>query len=477
MNSILSNGFVRPIIHFEFASGSLNTIIDTNPPTCFSNFHQNRSCKTAASFELTLFYVPGTFGENQALVMHEMLLSSVKLPVQYYYGYVTPGGGLQWQDQIYRGIFTSYTEDLQEGYLVYKINGIASAVEMITPDVNVEDFIAKKKAELGSGKVQPSMLLEEMINSNETGMREIFDGYELVIQHTDEEVPISSINIKNGPLQEVLCGKTNTDGTVNNGGIVGLSYCHPKSLLHCSEMVQMAKSGFLPNNSISKITVEPYVCYFDNVMRGGSQKGTFYYVPKYSKQNTNSFVYEYGNNYLNSDVLSFNVSIDCTVAMATIGSTLAASSSIDYDGNPIGTTYNLAQVNGFIPDSYTTISGLNSSSLVTASMIADALHFPYEATMTVIGQTVCNQLLDKIDVTIMFNGVLHTGLSGKYIILDISDELSDSGFTTTFKLQRDYEGPELPDDYMNNAHSEVISQVQENINSADWGVDSSGWFS
>ena len=205
---------------------------------------------------------------------------------------------------------------------------------------------------------------------------------------------------------------------------------------------------------------EPFICFWDNIDNG--KKGSFYYVPKFDKAVSNVFVYNYGNSYIDSDVLSFNVSVDCTVAMATVGGTNKVSTDIDGAGNTIGSTYNIMDMNGFIPDSYNTISGFTSSAFVSADTVADALCFPYEATMTVLGQTHCNQLLDKIQVHIMFNGVPHPGLSGTYVILEINDELSESGFTTNFRLLRDYKGAELPKDYLSNAKSEIVNQVRQN---------------
>jgi hypothetical protein len=75
-------------------------------------------------------------------------------------------------------------------------------------------------------------------------------------------------------------------------------------------------------------------------------------------------------------------------------------------------------------------------------MLAEALHFPFEADMTIVGQTDCNELMDTIEVLVYVNGSKHILFSGKYIITDISDELSENGFTTTFKLLKS-----VPDTY------------------------------
>lgn len=458
MNAILSNGFVRPIMRFEFAGG----IVDTSPPTCFSNFSQNRSVKQAASFELTLLYVPGTFGEDQALVMHQLLLSSVKQEVKYQYGYIVPGGLPVWQNQQYVGIFTTYTEDLQEGWLTYKICGVAHSVEVLTPKVSLTKYLSNKQR--STKYIKPSVVAEEAIHSNDTGLKELFQDYELEIHHCDEEVEIDSIKIADGSAQQVLGGKPNADGTKIESGLVSYSYRSftPLSSLSSSLLVSMAKAG----NAWNNVMKQPFICYFDNVATG--RKGKFYYGPKYDSPVSGIYTYNYGNSYIDSDVLSFNVSVDCVVAMATIGATNSASGDIDPAGNTIGTTYNIIDMNGFVPDSYNTIAGLKSSSFIAASTIADALCFPYEATMTVVGQTECNQLLDKIQVNIMFNGVPHPGLSGQYVILEINDELSDSGFTTTFRLLRDYQGATPKQDLYNNAKAAAVARTDEFLKQADY---------
>ena len=82
--------------------------------------------------------------------------------------------------------------------------------------------------------------------------------------------------------------------------------------------------------------------------------------------------------------------------------------------------------------------------------------------MTVVGQTKLNHLMDKIRVTIMFNGAINELLTGDYIIMGITDELSDSGYTTTFDLQKDISAesfesdePEIFTNEENSAEEEV----------------------
>ena len=448
MNPILRNGFVRPIINFNFAGGTKT--IDTAPPTCFMSFSQNRTVRQANTFELTLLYVPGTYGESEATAMHQLLLSSVNQPVEYQYGYIVPGGRPVWQNQRYVGIFTKYFENIEQGWFTYKICGVSKSVELDSPKVKPSEIIKTLRK---TDKIKPSEVLRRCIHGAETGFSKYFDNFNLNIEFTDEEIdPMEFDTIQDGPLMEVLRGSYNADGSKSVGGFCDLSVMEfepsqsisSKTLSGVSaastaaarSAAGLTNSGLSDSESVIKM---PFICYFDNVASGGKD-GTFYYVPSFDKPVSNTFTFEYGNVFLESDVLSFNADVDCTVAMATVGGTTLTSNDIDVDGNAIGANYNLMQPNGYVPDSYTTISGFNQAAKLSEHTIAEALAFPFEATMTVLGQTDCNQLLDKINVQVTFNGVPHPGLSGKYVILDIQDELSDSGFTTTFRLLRDYDG-------------------------------------
>jgi hypothetical protein len=85
---------------------------------------------------------------------------------------------------------------------------------------------------------------------------------------------------------------------------------------------------------------------------------------------------------------------------------------------------------------YNTPSGFDTSAFLSSSTISKALNFPFNATMTVIGQIQCNQLMDRINVDVCVNGVNHPALSGTYVIQSVEDELSESGFTTTFGMYK-----------------------------------------
>ena len=132
--------------------------------------------------------------------------------------------------------------------------------------------------------------------------------------------------------------------------------------------------------------------------------------------------------------------------MANKNSANSTSCSIDVNGNLIGSNYNEAKASDFTRNTYNTLSGFDESSWMTIGMLADTLNFSYSATMTVVGQIECNKLLDKITVNVFVNGVPHVGLTGDYIIMGITEDLSDSGFTTTFELQRAVESISLEND-------------------------------
>lgn len=452
MNAILNRGFVSPYIVFQFAAGT----IDTEPPRYFASFTQNRSVSQACQFTLTVTYVPQ--GENEANNIHNMLLASVNKPVYYQYGYTTPGGGRVVQNNLYTGLFTTYDETLGEGYCTYTISGVARSIEITSPEVNVEPYIKELKAK--GGKIQPSEVARQLIKVDETsGIKELFEHFDINIDQCDTEVPVESINLPGQTLHDVFFG-TVVGQTVSPNGLVNLSHMDltidelvSTGLLSESDYTLLSDYNIVNTYASSSATQEmqdlaesveylrksPFVCYFDNVVgvNGDSLKGSFYYKPMKTLQPTNIFQYHYGNNFLDSDVLNFNAHVDCTPAMGSITSLQGTSTGVDPVGNTQGSNLNLASKEAFNPMTFETLSGFDESAFVSASMLAKALHFPFEAEMTIVGQTDCNKLMDTIEVQVYVNGSKHELFSGKYIITEITDELSENGFTTTFKLLKE----------------------------------------
>lgn len=465
MNSILNYGFVSPYILFTFL-GSGDTL-DTIPPRYFASFHQDRSVDQACSFTLTLVYAPGYFNEDTATIIDKLLLSQVKHDVTYRYGYKTRHGGLTMQNQYYAGIFTTYNSEINEGYLTYTISGISHSVELVSPSVCVSDYITNLKDNVK--EIQPSIVVYNLVKGNgplaaKTGIAEYFRNYEIEIDQIDEKVSTKSINIQDGPLHDVFFGKANSDKTSLPSGLVSLSYVNDTSsnalssdLLSERDIQKITEYEIRNTYNSSGITQDqydtlyaepleklknlkkiPFVCYYDNVVssEGSTSKGSFHYIPKYTRAITNVYNYSIGNSVIDSDVLSFSASVDCTPALATIPSIKDVSVDIDVDGEAIGNNYNSMQSDGFVRNTYNTPSGFNEAAWLTTSTIANALNFPFEATMTIIGQIDANKLLDTILVNIFVNGVPHEGFSGKYTVLGIEDDLSENGFTTTLKLSK-----------------------------------------
>lgn len=457
MNAILNRGFVAPYIVFQFAAGT----IDTEPPRYFASFTQNRSVDQACQFTLTLIYVPQN--ESEANTIHNLILASVNKPVYYQYGYITPRGGKLVQNNLYTGIFTTYDETINEGYCTYTISGVARSIEILRPKVNVDTYIKELKNK--GGKIKPSEVARQLIEEDDTsGIKELFENFDINIDQCDAEVPVESINIPGKTLHDVFFG-TVVGQNVSPNGIVNLSHMEltteeifSTGLLSESDYTLLSDYNIVNTYASSSATQEmqdlaesveylrkmPFICYFDNVVNvhGDRLKGSFYYKPIKTMQPTNIFVYHYGNNFIDSDVLNFSVHVDCSRAMGNISALNKVSASIDPDGNIQGSNLNLASKEGFNPMTFETLSGFDESAFVTSSMLAKALHFPFEAEMTIVGQTDCNKLMDTIEVLVYVNGAKHELFSGKYVITDITDNLSQDGFTTTFKLLKS-----VPDTY------------------------------
>lgn len=459
-NAILSQGVTSPYMNFQFAAGTIDTI----PPRYFLHFHQDRSVKKACSFTLEILYAPGNFGEQTASVIHSMLLSSSKQPVYYQYGYKTNGGPIV-QKQCYTGIFTTYTETIHEGWLTYTISGISSAVEDLNPTVCIVNYLAELKDK--DTPIQPSQIADDLVRGNgaaaSVGISKYFKDFDIVIHDTDEQVDPHSINISNGSLHDIFCGTSKSDGTVYSNGLVNYSYRNfvpnqnmSSSLLSNSDITNAIGYNFMNRynssgmNDILKSKKDvhdawknlqkmPFVCYFDNVVSGmgSSKNGSFHYVEKFNVTSVKDYTFEFGNSFLNSDVLSFDVTLDCAPAIASVPALKVTTSDIDANGESIGANYNALQTDLLAKNTYNTPSGFKESAFLSTTTLASALNFPFEATMTVLGQIEPNQLLDSITVNVMVNGVRHDVMSGKYTILGIEDDLSDGGFTTTFRLLKD----------------------------------------
>ena len=477
MNDILNRGFVSPYIKFNFHTGT----IDTVPHRHFMSLSHNRSVTEASSFELRIIYVPGQHGEKEALDIHQLLLTSVNLPVTFQYGYITPGGGLQLQQHWYKGIYTQYKEDLgSDGTLTYTVTGVAEAVNVNTPTINVEDYLNDMKSHYE--RIKPSLIVQNLVKGEDGGksnMSQYLGDFKHIILHDDEEIDINSINIKNGPLRDVLCGTYKADDTINIDGFALHSYIKVDDSDYASRILSTSDLTFESDYSIrnahnssgisdseaarfqaiqNKKTI-PFVCYFDDVItaEGSTEKGTFYYVPKFTKQIAKEYTYNFGNNFIDSDVISFNVNNDCTVSMASAASYNSISSGIGNTGESVASSHNLLQQTGFSVNSFNTITGFDESKFLTESAMSEALNFPFSASMTVFGQTELTHLLDMIRVNVVFNGAENKLLSGNYIIMGVTDEISDSGFTTTLEIQKDITDTSISSNNVNYNSASVYS--------------------
>lgn len=458
MNSILNRGFVHPYIVFQFDAGT----IDTEPPRYFASFTQTRTAEKACTFTLNITYTPSV-DDGDVLRIHQLLLSSVNKPVYYQYGYVTPGGGLVVQNKLYTGLFTNYDEQMDQGFLNYTISGVSRAIEVNSPTVNIQQFLADLKSK--GGMIQPSEVARKLIFEDETtGIKELFQDFEIHIDQVDEPVDVSEINFYGNTLHDVFFG-TVIGEHKQPGGLVSLSrmeYSPDEIVEHgifsdteinlynnfkfkaahgiSSQISQEEQNAF---DAVNMLSTCPFVCYFDNVVNtnGEHLKGSFHYVPKYTRQVTDIFTYHYGNSFIDSDVLSFNAKIDGGTAMASVLGLDEIDSNIDANGNIMGSNLNaVGYLEGFKPCTYSTVSGFNDAAMVTATTLAHNLNFPFEAEMTVVGQTDCNELLDLIHVDVYVNGVKHDLFSGNYVINEITDNLSAEGFTTTFKMIKSISG-------------------------------------
>lgn len=509
MNEILKYGFARPYIIFQFESGEVT--IDTIPPRYFVSFENNRTCDKACQFKLTLSYVPGTAGEdNAAIAIQQQLLSQINKPVRYQYGFYTADRAAPiLQNQAYSGILLQYEESLDGNTLSYILSGTSQEIDSTATEYDIHDFMETVKKAYPQ-EIQPSMIVDFLclqrqdlyeteaqryanlyIRNNagrtafnaaqKTGIPEYMAQFDKDIDHDDDAVETSGISIEGHTVHDIFCGRSCANGT---GGTNGLVYYSKKSVCpneilssmtlaqrfntfelsdrdaQTAEILRRYSSQALEDFSMQATYTQKYVAFFDNVISGldSQSKGTFHYKPQIKTTADSEFVFNYGNTFLDSDVLSFNATIDCTIAYAAQKGRNAASSNIDAGGEYIGGTYVTSQTDNFVKNSYTTLSGFKDEAGMTETTIADALTLPFTATMEVLGQiNECNKLLDFIDVTVMMNGKLNVGLTGKYVVKGVTDSLSSNGFTTSFDLIRYVPGQVDVDSLLNDSNVEYMA--------------------
>ena len=444
MYDILSGGFCTPFFIMNFANGSIDTI----PPKYFSSFSQTRTCDDACEFQLTITYIPDTFDVGRPEIIHQLLLTSVNQDVMYKYGYYDSNGNIHEQDQWYKGMFTTYSESVEDGVLQYTISGVSAATQLSTQEIHI--------TETKSCWLKPS-----------SKFASLWDTHSSIMKHWDRDVDYSDEYVKSfdafsGPLLDYVRGKVQSDGTTI-GGLVSLSHKNTSldSLLSMGYITEsdvrtyenskysLSSYGATGDtrfqiqstvNNINNLMVRKFICYIDNCFTGGiggtDKYGTIHYKCLDIANVTDTYVYEYGNNIKNSQVLNFSCTYDGSVAMANVPATSRTSSDIDVDGNNIGSSNTATCSTGFGRNSYPTKSGFNEEVWLSNTTLLNSMIYPFEAELQILGQLTCSHLLDVIRVVVIINGTEHPVLSGTYTIKSITDELSESGFTTTLGLLR-----------------------------------------
>lgn len=443
MNDILKLGVVTPFVLFNFATGSIESDIR---PKYFVSLEHNRTCTKACTFKLNVKYIPDTFSPGTPTVIDNMLITSVRQRVTYCYGYYDCYGGRHLQQQQYVGQVYTYSSNtnIASGTVDYTIEGTSYVAKL----ANDYDIIKGQDE-----PIKPSdYLYKKLRNGNRKGKGgfcNLYRTYTCVIDHTDFEVPIP--NLGRQPVLDLIMGKANnitTNKGINKrvGGLVDKSFAKKADTIEAwyragniSQTEWDAyKRGYA--NSYSNLDEDnlkiPFMCYIDDITSDYGKYGTLYYVPGTKSETNNVFVFRYGNNEKNSDVLDFSVSYDGSVPLAAAPASDVVQAAVDADGNVIGQSLAISTVNNLNRNTYPTKSGFDESLFLSEKELSKLMLYPFEASMTIIGQIVPSQLLDIIQVVVLLNGTEVPVLTGKYQILEIIDSVSSSGFHTTFKMRR-----------------------------------------
>lgn len=458
-NLILRQGVVTPFVQFNFAHGSIESSI--NNPKYFMSLSHNRTCKQACSFKLNIVYVPDTFSPGEPTLIDNFILSSINQKVTYFYGYYDCWGNRHVQQQTYSGQVYTYNSDIDiaSGTINYTVEGTAVAVDLSNSLATIEEVDHTKK---------PSIHLRYLTSGATTGgFTDLKNFYEIYTgDNSDKEVHIPYLG--SGPVLDLIMGKViegsfKNDGLpVRRGGLAQLAHAASSESVEDAYRLGLVSGdtysewqnlntylnsfggGDKSHEAARRKEIEqsieiPFIAFIDDVAIGDSKLGTLYFVKNRGWSTNNVYFYEFGNDCKESDVLSFNVNYNGAKAVAAAPATQNVISAIDADGNAIGHTEATTKVPNLSRNTFPTKSGFEENAFIAKHELADIMLYPFEATMTIVGQTIPNQLLDIIYIVVKLNGTEHPVLTGAYKILEINDSVDSSGFTTEFKLIRQAE--------------------------------------
>lgn len=491
VNSILKYGVATPFIRFNFYAGSIES--DPKNPRYFMSFEHNRTCKCACTFKLTIVYVPDTFSVGQPTLIDQMILASINNRITYNYGYCDYNGNIHLQQQMYVGQVYTYNSsvDVASGTLTYTVEGTAVASDLTNSLARIRRV---------DGKKQPSVHLRYLTSGNvEEGFRDLVNMYAVdTSDNEDEAVTIPEFD--STPVLDLIMGKVVTGATkkgglpVREGGLVQLSHAPlTKSMEEAYALGLVSQSDYATwkynsdtlqrysrtggggawldtmrnqKTNIEQQLVTPYIAYIDDIEVAGKY-GTLFYKKKTGYETDNVFEYDYGNDVQNSDVLSFSMTYDGAVAMAASRASDNVEVSIDADGNNIGHSEATTQVANLGRNTFPTLSGFDENSFYSKQELSDIMLYPFEADLEIMGQIFPSNMLDIIYVVVKINGTEHPTLTGSYKVLEITDNINSSGFTTNLHLLRETNGIgssiEDVEKYVTNPESGNARATQDNI--------------
>ena len=456
-------GVITPYIKIAF--GDWGIISVDSSPRYFVNISHNRTCDMACSARITLKYVPETFKRGQPNDLDILILSNLNQPITYMYGYYDSYGRLHIHEALYVGVYYTYKSDfdIESGCVTYEIEVLGKQVE----------FLNKiGKIEMHRQPVQPSMVVQtaiEFASNYSTGFDVIRDNFDWRnnISHEDVmvEIPTKYINM---PIIDIILGTKrsidkNNGQIVRTGGLVEYArtptgfetltdpdsinkYNRAKNYMRSSGSTIKSEQGKYIQWVDNLATSVPFISYFDNIKTSSGKWGSFYFRPKTAEAKGANEVYvinmddennfKWGNHINDSRVRSFTVDWDGGKASASYRASEKVVSGIDLDGGNTGASNMISKILGFSDNVYNSISKFKSDGVLSISRLADILNYPTSATLQVLGELYPHHLLDYIYIVVYLNGTEHSILSGEYQIIEITDELSENGFFTTFKLTR-----------------------------------------
>lgn len=377
-----------PYIRVTFRNISLTWRGDENRPDYFTSLSHDRVVNKASTLKLNITYAP-KYGEDPNRIENAIVQAKGECYVQY--GYIAG------MSVLYKALVHNYKVAFNEGVLEYSMELLSYAV---TYNFSTVPFVFKTNY---TWMGQTSQLSVDDLMYNLKSIISIYAGdhYEFDIEGStgvgEIVIPAAGIEVPSG-LNPIKC-------------------------------IQEIASRLLCSDGKSSYTIE--------IDDSGTGKGKIRLHKYNPDQIEKTYQFDWGKR--DGTVLSFTPDFNGAYAIFSARGDKEAAGRMQSNTDDNGQQYSI-----FVPSSVVDVSSFNSygaladisTSVKTVNDYILQGNYCYNATLTVLGEPrliSCGKTVIYVNPLIM--GKSHHS-AGNYVVNSVVDNISASGFTTTYQLRR-----------------------------------------